>query len=179
MLDCIDKKFVNAPVIGELRMKGRSEKIPLPYKHRKPFTAGEDLDFGTDLCQAWSANEYHFKRTAGKRSGLCQDRGVNLPSVGVAFDDGIEQTKRPLRWMKDLSGDQDCSCTGPEHRARRRKFFERLEEPPPLEEFQHGGGFTAWKDQPIQGLAVQAEVFWILHQERNGVRFDERFSMSS
>ncbi len=177
--DSINKKLVNAPVVRELRMKGRCEKIPLTDEYREPFAPGEDLDAGTDSCQTGSTNEYHFERTTGKRSGLGEDGGINLPTVSVAFDDGIEQTQGQLRWMKDLAGDQYCACTGAEHRACRRKFFERLEEPPTLEEFQHGGGFTARQDESIQGRTVQAEVFWILHQRRDRTGFNECVSMSS
>jgi len=174
-----NEKFVHAPVIGEFRMKGGGQQIPLTHQHRKSFAAGENLKPSTDVRKAGSTYEHHFKRAAGKRGGFNEDGGIDLPSIGVAFDDRIKQPERALRRVQNFFGEQDGARAGAKHRPDICEFFERLEQSASLEEFQHRRRLAARKNESIQRLAVQAKVLRIFHQGRNGPRFGERLSMSA
>ena len=89
--DGLDKELVDAAIVREFGMEGGGQDAALANQRGEAVALGEDLDAGTVLDDARSADEDHLQRAAGEAVCGGDDGRVDLAAVGVALDDCIEQ----------------------------------------------------------------------------------------
>ena len=131
-------------------MEGGGHDIALANQGWEAFAPGQDLDAGPGLDDARCANEDHLQRTAGERSLDGDDGRVDLATVGVALDRGIEDAEGALGRVKNFLRQQDSSRAGAEDGLFAAEILQGLEETVPVEEAEHGGGFAAGQDEAVQ-----------------------------
>lgn len=167
---------MDAAVGAELGVEGGGHEVTLADEGGEAFALGEDLDGGTGAGDAGGADEDHLERTAGKGSLGGEDGGVDLASVGVALDDGVEEAEGTLGRMENFASEQDGSGTCAEDGFGLAEQLEGVEEAAALEEFEHGGGFAAGEDEAFEGVrgwAVEAEVLGGFDERGDGAAVGE------
>ena len=145
----VDEAAVYAAIRGELRMEGGGEDVSLLDEDGEAGALGEDVDAGSGLHDAGSADVDELERAAGEFGVGDLDGAVDLASVGIALDRGIKHAKAGLGGVRNLFCKQDAASTGSEGGLAFDEFLERAEKAVALEKFQEGGGFTAGDDEAI------------------------------
>jgi hypothetical protein len=112
----LDKEAVYAAIGGKLGVEGSRKHNALPHQDCETLAAGQNLDAGSGGNNAWGADKDHLERAAGECSLGGEDRGVDLATVGIALDNGIEDSEAALRGIMNLPRQQDgpgtCSEDG-------------------------------------------------------------------
>jgi hypothetical protein len=146
---------MDACIRAEFGMEGRGEQIVLADQDREAVADGQGLYLGAGARDARGADEDHFERAAGEFGRHGEDAGVDLASVGVAFDGDVEDAEGFLWGMLNVFGEQDGSGAGAEGGGVEDEGGKGIEESVALKEFEHGGGFAAGDDETIyRGVAI-------------------------
>src|SRR6185312_4549681 len=130
-------------------MKGCGEEVVLLDQDREAVALGEDFDAGAGLYDARGADVDHFERAAGELGGCGFNGAVDLASVGVALDGGVEDAEAGLRRMQHFLCEEDAAGAGSEGGFGLHKLLKRGEKAIALEELEEGGGFAAGDDEAV------------------------------
>src|SRR5271156_1021357 len=95
--DDVEEELVDAQVVAEFGVEGGGQDVVLADENREAVAGGEDFDPGAGAGDAGGADEYHLKGAAGEFGWGGEDSGVDLTSVGVAFDRDVEGAEGDLR----------------------------------------------------------------------------------
>lgn len=169
-VDDLHKEPVHTAIRRQLRVKGCGHHAPLADKRRGAVTKSKGLHAGADFGKAWSSNEDHFQRTAGKIRFGVEDGRIDLPAVGVAFDHGIEHSDAGLRGIPYLARQKNGAGAGPEDRLRAAELFQSLKETMPLQELQHGRRFATRQNQSVE----TGKILRLAYFDRYGVHLFQR-----
>ncbi len=124
--------------------------FPCLTRAAEPSSLCQDFDSRTDLYNAGSTNEDHLKRAAGQRSLGKQDGGIDLASVGIAFNHRIEDSQAALCRVANLACKQNCPGAGSEDRVGNAKVSQGIKKLMPLKELEHRSGFSTGQNEPIE-----------------------------
>src|ERR1019366_1741745 len=140
--DKVQKRFVDASVVGKLGVKRRRHDASLPHGDGIFIIAfsSKNFDAGTDARNLWGTDEDHFHRFISELS--LADGAVNLAAIGVAANADIERTESGLLRVFHFGRQQDGSGTGAESGFQADKLLE-LFEAGFAEEFEERPGFAA------------------------------------
>ena len=110
--DKVQKRFVDASVVGKLGVKRRRHDASLPHGDGIFIIAfsSKNFDAGTDARNLWGTDEDHFHRFISELS--LADGAVNLAAIGVAANADIERTESGLLRVFHFGRQQDGSGTG-------------------------------------------------------------------
>jgi hypothetical protein len=156
--DNVEEELVDSRVVAEFGVEGGGKDVVLAYEDREAVAAGKGFDLRAGAGDARSADEDHLEWAAGEFGGGGEDSGVDLATVGVAFDGDVEGAEGGLGGMLDVFGEEDSAGAGSEGRDGLDEGGEGIEEAVALEELEHGGGFASGNDEAIDaGLAFGGE----------------------
>jgi hypothetical protein len=140
---------MDAAILRKLRMECGCKNMLLADENREAVALGEDFDTRARFYDPWGADVDHLQRAAVQFRFTFDDGAVDLASVGVAFDGGVEHGKALLRRVADFFCQQDASGAGAEGRLRFYEGLQRIEEAVAGEEFQECGRFAAGDDEAV------------------------------
>lgn len=161
------------PVGREFRVKGGSHDTALAYEHGVAFPACQHFDSLSGRHNSWGANKDHFERSPGEAGFSCQNRGIDLAAISIAFHSGIENLETALCRVDDLARQQNGSRTRPEDRMMGTELFQRIKKMMLLEEFKHRGGFAAGKDETVE----PGQLFSLAYLDRQRPCICQRISV--
>ena len=150
----IDEMAVHAAVGGELGMESGGEDVSLLDQDGEAVALGEDVDTGSGLHDTRGADVDKFHGAAFEFCWRSLNGAVDLASVGVALDGGIEDGEALLRRVGDFFSKKDASGAGAERGACADKGLKAAEEAVSLEEFEKGGGFAAGDDESVDAVEL-------------------------
>jgi hypothetical protein len=110
---------------------------------------GEDFDSRAGFHDPWGTDVDHLERSAWEFGVGGDDGAVDLASVGVALDGGVEDGEAFLRGIEDFLGQKDAAGAGTEGRLLADEALEGIEEAVAGEELEEGGGFAAGNDEAV------------------------------
>src|SRR5579863_1692053 len=119
-------------------MKRGGEDLRLAHQGGISVAARQHLNAWPTFYDAGRADEDHLQRSPGQGGLKRLDRRVDLASVGVALDHGIESGEARLCRMAYLAGQKNGPRTGAEHGLGLAKALELVEEVSLFEELEHG-----------------------------------------
>ena len=154
----IEEEQVDAGVVAQFGVEGGGEDVVLADEDGVFFTGGEGFDSWAGAADAWGADEDHLEWAAGEFGVGVEDGGVDLASVGVAFDCDVEGVEGLLRGVGDVFGEEDDSGAGAEGGSGVDEGLEDVEEAALLEEFEHRGGLSAGHDEAVDAFEVRGET---------------------
>ena len=156
----IEEELMDARVVAEFGMEGGGKDVVLADENGEAVAGGEGFDFRAGAGDARSADKDHLEWAAGEFGWDGEDGGVDLATVGVAFDRDIEGAEGGLGGVLDVFGQEDSAGTGAERWGGLDERGEGVEEAVALKELQHGGGLATGKNEAIDaGLAFVGEEF--------------------
>ncbi len=128
-------------------MKRGRENCSLLDQNREAITFGQNLNVRPGLHDARRTNIDHLEWAAVEPGRGRYYRTVDLTSVCVAFDNGVEHTQAGLCRVADLFRKQNAARTGSEGGFGANKFLKRAKEAVALKKFEEGGRFATGDDQ--------------------------------
>ncbi len=140
---------MNAPVRGQLRMKGGSHNASLADENREAVAPRQNFHLRPGLQNPRGADKDHLQRLSAQLRGPNKNGGINLPPISIALHNRIQQPKAHLRRMPHLARQQNDSRAGSKDRPLRCKVFERIQKTAALQKLQHRCRFTARKNKTI------------------------------
>lgn len=165
----VDEVAVYAAVGREFGMEGGGEDVSLLDEDGEAVALGEDLDAGTGLYYARGADVDELHGAAFKFRGGGFDRAVDLASVGVPLDGGVEDGEALLRGIGHFVGEKNAAGAGAEGGACANEGLQTAEEAVALKEFEEGGGFSAGDDESVDAF----ELLGLADEDRIGTGFAE------
>ena len=130
-------------------MKGGGEDVLLADQGGGVVAFGEDFDTGPGFYDAGSADVDHFERAAFQLGFGGDDGAVDLSSVGVALDGGVEDGEAFLRGIQDLLRQQDAAGAGAEGGLPVDELLQRAEKAIAGQELEEGSRFAAGNDEAV------------------------------
>src|SRR5579862_6179015 len=134
-------------------MERRGHYVSLANQHRLLVAARQYLNLVTHALDARRANKYHFERRVAEGAGTLENRGINLPSVGVTPDLHVDGIQGRLLGILHFARQHDCSCARPECRLPANKFLELLKGMI-AEQSQKGARLATWDHQTIDRVKI-------------------------
>ena len=170
--DKVQKRFVDASIVGKLGVKRRGHDASLPHGDGIFVIAfsSKNFDAGSDAGNLWSTDEDHLDRSVSEFS--LADGAVNLAAVGVAADADIERTESGLLRVFHFGRQQDGSGTGAECRVQVDKQLE-LFESGFTEEFEERPGFAAGDNEATDFI----ELLGFFDEHNLSAQFLKPFAM--
>ena len=148
-------------------MEGGGEDVSLLDEDGEAGALGEDGDAGSGLHDAGSADVDELERAAEKFGVGDLDGAVDLASVGIALDGGVEDSEAGLRGVGDFFCEEDAASAGSEGGPGGDERLQRAEEAVTLEEFEERRGFAAWDDEAVDVV----ELLRLADEDWGGSRF--------
>src|SRR6185312_12252846 len=105
-----DEQTVNGRSAGEFGMERRGHMTSLLHQHRVTVITHENMRVAAGFPNHRSANKHRLQGLATEFK-MC-DTAINLPAIGIAFDDKIHQLQRVLRWVSDFFRKENRSGAG-------------------------------------------------------------------
>ncbi len=150
-------------------MEGCGKQVGLADKDWMVLAGGENLNIRSYTVDARGADEDHLERTSGKCGWLDEDRGVVLSAVGVALDGDVKGCEGLLRGARHMVREEDASGAGAEGGSLADKGAEGVEEAIPLQELEHGCGFSTGDDEAVKVV----QMVWTTNETRIGSEREE------